>query len=246
MTENIIVVGCGMQCYYDTGMQDFWSYHIVTKIDTESNVVHMVDFSNKTVCTRSLIGLLDQPVPKFPGSNFPKTPYEQWKILSEKEFKDKITQYPWVQDILHKETINVKDLSHIIMHTWRIPKTKINTLKYGKKISVLIDTTYVHLGNIWKLSATLSAERYNYLLEKVIENNSMLTNTIIEEAYRHCYQHYLLSYSGDVLFIGISELTINQFGPMVTPLTSLMALQKYGIDAMEEAQEKTYCKIVKV
>ena len=138
MQENNIILGCGMQSYYDTGMQDFWNYHIVTKIDPENNVVHMIDLSDQKLFTRPLRGLLDKPEPKFPGSKFPKTPYEEWTILSPKVLGEKIASHKW---------------------------TKTQCTSPDKRL-FFIDTKYADQSNAWKLFITVG-ENERQLIEQL-------------------------------------------------------------------------------
>ena len=96
---------------------------------------------------------------------------------------------------------------------------------------------YINKNNTWKLFATLENDLSQQLL------NVLIDDQLLEKLYSSSKIIYNFSKSKNALFGGTPSEIYVGFAPF-RKVKPYECLQKFGIDVMEEALEKTYAKII--
>lgn len=91
---------------------------------------------------------------------------------------------------------------------------------------------------LWLIESVVGVEA----LRKVLRSDKVVNNSFIESLFRTAHFSFYLS-SDEAYLLGYDdELTQSDFGPLIK-IDALVALQRFGIVALEQAKEKTVVRL---
>jgi len=94
------------------------------------------------------------------------------------------------------------------------------------------------MNNDWKVKAVVGEKIYN----KALKEFGSLNDFVIEEMLIRCKRNFYLDKNKEHLLSNNSELWRSKFGEL-REIACVLAYTDYGIDVMEEADEKGVAKI---
>lgn len=107
-------------------------------------------------------------------------------------------------------------------------------------LNSLITSKYVNKTNFWKLRCVVG-HTYSLLLQKM--ESKEITDAVIEELMSYAPDFYFFTNDGSPILASWDTSLLRKYYGQSVKITAVEALKTYGIDVLEEAIEKTCCKV---